>query len=63
MTCSRCRARGSDFFTWDVCADGNRKRRLCPECDIALNRLVLRWAGDKRWREKASAYAKRVMAR
>lgn len=63
MTCSKCKRRGRDFYTWDVCADGNRARALCPACDVALNRLVLRWVGDKRWKEKVTAYANRVRAR
>lgn len=40
-----------------------RCKTLCPECDIALNKLVLRWAGDARWKEKIARYALRVRAR
>lgn len=42
--CIRCGAPGSG--TWQVCADKRRFRVLCSRCDIALNRLVLEWAGD-----------------
>lgn len=41
--CVRC-TRRPGFTTWHICADGNRPRVLCASCDIALNRMVLRWA-------------------
>ena len=45
-------------FQWQVCADKRVFRTLCLACDIALNRLVLRWAGDPDWKPKCAAYAK-----
>lgn len=30
---------------WTICADHHRFRPLCNACDVALNRLVLEWAG------------------
>lgn len=43
--CVRCGAPG--HATWSICADGNVPRVLCLECDIALNAMVLEWAGFK----------------
>ena len=52
--CLRCRKRG--HATWSICADGNRPRVICRACDVALNRMVLRWAGDGQWRQKMARY-------
>lgn len=41
---------------WNVCADGNRFRALCLDCDIALNRLVLEWANDPGAADKVARY-------
>ena len=41
---------------WQVCADKNRFRALCLDCDIALNRLVLQWAKDPNWKAKCDRY-------
>lgn len=43
MKCIRCQSPA--FATWQICADRNRFRPLCRACDVALNRLVLEWAG------------------
>lgn len=37
--CSRCGVPAR--FQWSACANGNRYVPLCPDCDIALNRLAL----------------------
>lgn len=47
---------------WQVCADGNRYRALCLDCDIALNKLVLTWARDPKAAEKVAAYAAKARA-
>lgn len=57
--CWRC-ARRPGYAQWDCCADGNRKRVLCQTCDIALNRLVLRWTRDPQADAKMARYIKRV---
>lgn len=31
-------------YQWSICADGNRKRAICADHDVALNTLVMRWA-------------------
>lgn len=35
MKCYRCGAKGTQ--TWNICADGNKKRWVCNSCDVALN--------------------------
>ncbi len=52
--CVRCGSQA--VLQWQVCADHNRYRALCLDCDIALNRLVLAWAGDPNAAEKVAAY-------
>jgi hypothetical protein len=54
LPCYRC---GKPAETqWQVCADGNLYRPLCILCDIALNRLVLRWMGDPEADKKVRRY-------
>lgn len=57
--CSRCGRRPGRAL-WDVCADRNRSRVLCLRCDISLNNLVLRWAGDPRRKSKMTRYRRRM---
>ena len=54
LPCVRCRRRA--MFQWNACADGNLWRPLCLECDVELNRLVLRWMGDPDADAKADRY-------
>jgi hypothetical protein len=58
MACWRCGERAS--FHWNVCADGNVYRPVCTPCDVALNDLVLCWAGDPDRKAKMTAYRARV---
>jgi hypothetical protein len=37
--CIRCGRKAKERF--NVCADGNVWRDLCPPCDVALNALVM----------------------
>ena len=55
--CFRCGAKPS--AQWQICADGNTYRPICTQCDIELNELVLRWAGDPAWRQKIASYRRR----
>lgn len=55
MKCVRCGEKA--FSQWQVCADRNNYRPLCKACDIALNKLVLRWMGHPNAKGLASAYA------
>jgi transcription elongation factor Elf1 len=59
LKCIRCGKQAS--FQWTICADGNYYRPICVECDIALNELVLRWAGFPDWEEKIAAYRETKM--
>jgi hypothetical protein len=47
---------------WNVCANDNRYVGICAECDIALNRLVLRWMKFENWRALMKRYAAKVRA-
>lgn len=46
LMCSRAGCGRQAHATWGACADDNVQRPLCPECDAALNDLVLHWLGD-----------------
>ena len=41
VPCARCGRPSSQ--QWSICADGNAYRGVCTECDIALNKLVLKF--------------------
>lgn len=58
VPCARCGA--PSRYQWQVCADGRQYRGICETCDIALNRMVLRWFGFNDWREKMRAYVAKV---
>jgi hypothetical protein len=45
MRCERAGCTNRARHQWQICADGRRFRRICLECDIALNRLVLEFMG------------------
>ncbi len=55
--CVRCGAPA--VHQWNVCADKNRYRALCLDCDIALNLLVLQWGGDPNAKRKCTVYGKK----
>ena len=60
-TCYRCGNSGPAYQKWNVCADStfpvsSVKKYLCKSCDVALNRLVLKWVGDPEWRRKIKRY-------
>ncbi len=54
LRCIRCAQPAR--FQWQVCADGNNFRPLCLACDVALNLMVLKWAGDPDASRKVAAY-------
>lgn len=39
--CIRCGEQA--IYQWQICADGNNYRPICVLCDIALNRMVLKF--------------------
>jgi hypothetical protein len=59
VPCRRC-GRPSQY-QWQICSDGNVWRGLCARCDIALNRLVLRFIGDRDIEHKMAAYRARAL--
>ena len=52
--CFRCQAVAST--QWQICADDNIYRPLCLACDIALNKLVLKWMKFPNWEAKLTKY-------
>lgn len=42
LRCQRCKRRRA-VHQWNCCANDNRWVPICIECDIALNRLALRF--------------------
>lgn len=54
LKCFRCKNKA--VHQWQICADGNVYRPLCLKCDIALNRMVLKWMGFKDWKSKTKKY-------
>lgn len=46
---------------WQICADANLYRPICTECDIELNAMVLRWAGDPDAEMKIATYRERLL--
>ena len=54
VPCSRCGA--PSVHQWQVCANGNRYLGVCLECDIALNRLALRFMRVKEQAELMRRY-------
>ena len=38
----------------------NRARVVCVACDVALNRMVMEWAGFTGWRDAMRRYARRA---
>jgi hypothetical protein len=58
LKCFRCGEQAE--YQWQICADGNIFRPICPKCDIELNELVLKFMGFPDWEEKLLAYKKRI---
>lgn len=56
LLCARAGCARVALFTWSACADANWLRPLCPECDVEMNDMVLRWMGDPDRTEKMRAY-------
>ncbi|MBW3630997.1 MAG: hypothetical protein KY464_17120 [Gemmatimonadetes bacterium] len=45
---------------WQICADDRVFRPLCLDCDIELNRMVLKWVGFADAAEKLARYVEKV---
>lgn len=59
LRCIRCQLRQA-VHQWEICADGNRWRPLCLECDIELNRLVLEFMRHPNARALGDQYEAKV---
>lgn len=57
--CVRCKKKPG-YSVWQICADKNRQRVLCVECDIILNDAVLKWVRDPKRVSKMVRYVKHV---
>lgn len=61
MKCIRgCGRRAA--YQWQICADGNVFRPVCPQCDADLNELVMRWAFGNTREADLTAYREMVLA-
>ena len=58
LKCFRCGNKAE--YQWQICSDGNTYRPICKECDIALNEIVLKWAGFPDWEDKIKQYKEKV---
>lgn len=54
LPCYRCGKPA--YHQWQICADHSLYRPLCVPCDVALNDLVMEWAGFPDRKEKMAAY-------
>lgn len=59
MLCFRCKKRRAKY-QWNICSDGNQFRPICEVCDIALNRVVLRFMRFKNVDAMMKRYITRV---
>jgi len=57
LSCARCGQPAT--CQWQVCADGNLYRPICPRCDLLLNRLVLQTMRDPETVAKMQRYQQR----
>lgn len=63
LPCARAGCTRGAYATWSACADGNLQRPLCPECDVALNAMVLAWFGHPDAAALLEQYSAEVAAR
>ena len=62
LKCSRVGCTNQARYQWQICADGNQYRRVCAECDVEINSMVLAFMGWPDAARKARDYAKRVLS-
>lgn len=58
VPCIRCGA--PSRHQWQICADGNQYRGVCPKCDVGVNRLVMRYMFGKTREADIKAYERRM---
>ena len=56
--CVRCGKQAHG--TWQACSDKRKYRPLCLDCDIKLNKMVLKWMGFTDWESKIQSYENEV---
>lgn len=54
LKCIRCGDPAD--FQWQICSDGNNYRPICLECDIKLNRVVLKFMRHPHYGQLADEY-------
>jgi hypothetical protein len=54
IKCYRCGEKAEQ--QWQICSDDNVYRGICNKCDIALNKVVLKFMGFDNWKEKIEKY-------
>ena len=54
VPCARCGK--PSLYQWNICADRNRPRGLCADCDVKLNVLVMRWVFGRAREADLEAY-------
>lgn len=57
LRCIRCGAPA--LYQWNACSDGNF-RPICLDCDVELNKLVMKWFRHPDATALSVAYAARV---
>ena len=60
LPCIRCGEKA--VYQWQICSDGNNYRPICVKCDVALNRMILRWMKHPEAKRLADEYAFRQVA-
>lgn len=58
VPCARC-GRPSRY-QWTICSNNNNYMGVCEDCDIAVNKLLLRWFRFPNWKDLYDRYRKKV---
>lgn len=45
------------IYKWRICSVGPWEG-VCPECDLELNKIALKWRFPKTWKRRFDAYRK-----
>ena len=54
LPCFRCGKPA--HHQWSICSDGNLYRPVCVPCDVAINRIILRFMRFPDWKAKVKRY-------
>lgn len=58
IKCARCGRPAR--FQWNICSNDGRYLGICEDCDLAVNKLLLRWFRFPNWKELFDRYRKAV---